>query len=252
MGCGRFSDLETADGRPPGTCSRVVRHHFDSSIGRDVDGTHHVDREVLAVRGDRLVLVETRVRESASGANAKPAGYTVYEIDEKEQISDAVVFGADDVIAAFDTLDDRFALGEGHASSDVVHSYARIMRACNTQAWRHLRSELVDDFVLLDHRPISLGQIGPDDWVRSLEVATDLSPGRRGDSKAYHAWDRSVVVIEFRFSAGSDYGADYEQRHHGVIQGRDRRISRVEFYTLERLKEALERFEQLRAGSPAR
>lgn len=199
----------------------------------------------MALRGERLVLALTRYGDAHAGIETEML--RINYLDEEGRFGGSIDFDPDDLDAAFTELDERFSQGEAADASDAVLLGARFMRANNGRDWTALRELAADDFVLIDHRPASLGEIrDPDAWLESVKVLTELAETYRADLVAYHAWSRQTALVEFRNHGVTKDGAIFEQRLLVVTSVRGGRINLVEYFPLEAFDMAFARFESLR------
>ena len=106
-------------------------------------GVAQVTSTVIATRGGRLALVLTRFTTQNQRSEAfQIEMVNVVEVNGDNQISANVVFGPDDIDAAFEELDARYRAGEAvahaHTWSVITRAYAGFNRGelpASTQDW---------------------------------------------------------------------------------------------------------------------
>jgi hypothetical protein len=149
--------------------------------GRDADianmraiadlGVVKIALTIIATRGDRLALCRARM----SGRDQRPeAFYTealnVLEIDTNNRIAAQVVFDPDDIDAAFEELDTRYARGEAAAPS---HTWSVIAQSCAAANRRELPRTTMDS-VFIDHR--NLIAVEAVDLSANVRAMFDVTP----------------------------------------------------------------------------
>jgi len=137
--------------------------------------------ETLATRGDRLALM--RIRFEGSGAAIGPGeaeSLAVVEVDAAGLRSGAARFAADDLDAASDELDARYAAGEAAAFPDVAQAMRAFRDAFARRDWDALSAIMASDVVVDDHRLIGWETVrGARDYVSTLHSLVDLAPDAR-------------------------------------------------------------------------
>jgi ketosteroid isomerase-like protein len=171
---------------------------------------------------------------------------------DTEGLQSAIIwFDEDDLDAAIAELDDRYIAGEGAECADVVRLGARYFRSLNALDWPALADTLADDFVLVDHRRLSLGpQTSRDEWLESIKAMRDLSPDRYSVIVAYHALRPDSNAIEVWRTGTSEYGGEVEDRLIAVSYFRGGRIARSELFAVDQLDAALVCFGELTQRRP--
>ena len=125
-----------------------------------------------------------------------------------------------------------------------------LVRAYDARAWDLFRSTLSDDFVLVDHRPVSLGTIGPDDWVESVKVIAELGPNLRLSISSVLATAPGCIAYRVLGAGPTEDSAYVEIAFFQVGNVRAGQLTRLEFFPLEDLSAALARFEDLSRTTP--
>jgi ketosteroid isomerase-like protein len=205
-------------------------------------------KQQLATRGDRLAL--NRVLFEASDRNVGPIEVEflqVVEVDEHGDWVAIVAFDPDDLDAAYDELDDRYAAGEaaafGHAKG--LGAFTRALAAQDLDA---MASTLAPDFVVHDHSPLGWGTLDRPAYVESLKALAALAPDSR--MRTDHLWLSARGALGIHVVFGTHEGGAYEQPRVTVSEvDAEGRARRRDIYTLDQLGEARARFEALGASA---
>ena len=172
----------------------------------------------------------------------------VVEVDESGDAIRRVIFGGDDLDAAFDELDERFVAGEGSSAARVVQAGIAIRRAFVDRDWQTIAGAFRPDAVLQDHRPLGWGRITVDQYVDSLRGLVDLVPGARLDITHVLASDpdRSLYVTTELAEGDGDV---FEVPMLIVSPfDADGRIFRADTYALDQVDDAWARYHALGAA----
>ena len=127
-------------------------------------------REVMAVRGDRLGLVQLSVPSHA---------FVVEEIDHEGRLVSVTRFAAEQINDAATLLDERWIELEGDRQPAVMRTVVDYSLALNRADTDALEGLLHDDHEVIDHRPIG--------WPRldRVQVLTDVgAQGRESETSA--------------------------------------------------------------------
>jgi class 3 adenylate cyclase/tetratricopeptide (TPR) repeat protein len=217
-----------------------VRHTGDMAVVR-------VDSELMATRGDRLVLV--RLRCQYAGGDVGPSDIEdldVFEVDERGACVARVRFDPDDLDAAYAELDRRYEAGEGTAHVAPWRSIQGCVRGVERRDWDAIIALCAASLVEYDHRSLAvIGTTrGAEAWVENFRTLAELSP------------DTIYRVDHFRPAAGGYYthggwhgtreGGLYEIPLNAVFElAGDGRIVRVDIYDDDGVEAALARFAEL-------
>ncbi len=149
-----------------------VRHGRDAEVEdlrtfADI-GITYLTFEVIATRGDRLVL-----GRGDAGNDERPGAVEfdvlqVVEIDADEVMTRVVMFDHDDIDAAFAELDARYLAGEAAAHAHTWSVIAAGVAAIN----RRELPAIAPDFGDIDHRP--LAPVAPGDLIAYILATLDL------------------------------------------------------------------------------
>jgi hypothetical protein len=212
-------------------------------------GFRHWRSELLATRGERLALFRG-VTETEDAALIEFLVLT--EVDASSRASLVVVFDAGDLGAAHEELDQRYAVGEGAPFAATLEALARLLRLVAARDWDHFGSMFAAEFVLDDHRPLGWGTLHAlADFVTLNRAMVELRPD------AAFRIDHVLAVAEGSLLlvggwAGSDESGAFEIRSViAWLLDADRRIRRIELFTIDQLDAARLRYAELE-GAPSR
>jgi tetratricopeptide (TPR) repeat protein len=212
--------------------------------------------EVLAARGERLVLL--RQRFEGSNRDVGPSDVEFLSIVESNERGDGrvalVMLDPDDLDAAYDELDARFAAGEA-ARHPAMEAVSRGIQAVAARDWEKLASLFTPNFVLDDHRILGWGTLHTgDEYIAAVRALVDLRPDvvmRINHVLALD--DRAALLVSV--AQGSESEGAFEIPLVVVSQFApmpDGRIARWDVYDLDDLETARALYLQLRTESPAR
>ena len=141
--------------------------------------------EVIATRGDRLVLTRTRARARRQAATRSIAELLgLIETDLQGRIAAVIELDLDDFDAAIEELDARYLAGEAAAHartwSLITGSYASINR--------HEQPATTTDWVNVDHRRETA--MGPGDLIAYLRRRAGPGPRQQGLCRGRASADR--------------------------------------------------------------
>src|SRR5581483_3821705 len=112
-------------------------------------------RQPIAVRGKQLALfASTYVSHRQDAGESEVQTVEVFELDEAGKIAATVVFDADDLDAAFEVLDARYAAGEGAPLAGAFTLASRPIDRWRAQDWEGMRAVFTRDAVVVDCRPV--------------------------------------------------------------------------------------------------
>ena len=202
----------------------------------------HADMAPVAVRGERLAI--GLVELSAAGDRA--GDYVIEQmgvarIDEEGRTDLQIAFDPSDFDGAYAELNARwFELG----ATDENRVAVAFLDAINTRDWDRLRSLMTGDFVYVDHRPVSFGSTGPDEYIEraqalsglgdfKLRIVKDIDVGRPGNA---------VLV---RREGRDEHGNDVMWEYLAVGKVAGDRIDRTEVFPVDRLDDAVAKADEL-------
>ena len=204
-------------------------------------GAATIGYSVVGTRGERLVLA--RATFGGPGDDAGVELLWLHELDADGRITADVAFDEDDLVAAFVELDDRFHRAEGAGTSALGVLTTRFI---NARDWDALRGIMADDFVLVDHRPASLGELhGADEYFRSVMPLFDLIPDFQLFAAVIHEARPTSAFGELLGSGTNSEGSRVELRFLSVGVEVDGKLSRAEYFAPEDFDQAMARFRML-------
>jgi DNA-binding SARP family transcriptional activator len=205
----------------------------------------NLDSTVVAIRGERLVLMRNRL----SVRDEEPEAFStevlaIGEIDADERGVAVVTFDVDDIDAALAELDARYLAGEAVAHANTWSVIAGAHAAFN----RHELPATTPDPVYIDHRP--LVSIEGADLAATLRAVWELTPQFSIYIEAVHRLDELGAVYTQVLNGTSPEGLDAEWRMIDVFTVEGDLFSRVEVFEEADLDAALARFEELHPQPP--
>jgi hypothetical protein len=209
----------------------------------DVDELR-LDNEVIATRGERLALVlAVAVLRDGEVGTAQSAGLGVAETDA-ELVTRYVAFDPDDMTAALDELDARFAaLGGSPLMATMRHSF-------DARDWDTFASVLTEDCTISDFRTAGWGLVDREVFVDYQRSVVDLAD----DAHLWvdHARERGNVGISTGRALGTRDGGSWEIAFVTVgVTNDDGRTQHFETYELGDMAVAIARFHELVAEDEA-
>ncbi|MGV0718368.1 BTAD domain-containing putative transcriptional regulator [Mycolicibacterium sp. XJ662] len=212
----------------------------------DVVGIANAMFDVIATRGDRLVLTHTRY----SSAERPPEG-AVYEIlqlfeaDAVERLTAVVVFDLDDIDTAFDELDARYIAGEAAQYAQTWTVVSGLYAAFNQREF----PEATRECLVVDHRQgVSFASgVSPHEYLRA---AWEVTARATIYIEAVHGLSDQGAVITHKAYGTSQDGFDAEWRKIDVVTVDGPKLSRHELFDEHDLDSALARFDELTRSAP--
>ncbi len=205
--------------------------------------------DLLASRGARLALC--RLRQSGTdrmGGTFEGEHLSLTEVDDSGRRIATILFGLDDIDAAYYELDDRFAAGEAAGASLVWQSLRTGMRAYATDM-EALEQEFPPEFSVTDHRPLGWGTLDRASYLDLARATEKLSDARRNRVQHALAVDPRGAIIVSQLEGVAD-GAPFELSSVIVSETLpDGRPIRLGFYALDRLDDAWARYREITRGS---
>jgi hypothetical protein len=195
--------------------------------------------DVLATRGERLILTRTRYTAGDKRTAYYFEGLEIVEVDSTERLAARVGFDLEDLDAAFAELDARYLAGEAaahaHTWSLVTEAYAAFNR-------REV-APTAPDWVNVDHRHGAAFAAG--DMIAYLQAAWKDSPDTRIYLEEVHRLSTLGAVVTHVAYGVSQQGFDAEWRDLNVITIDGNVVNRCELFDREDLDAALARFDEL-------
>jgi hypothetical protein len=174
------------------------------------------------------------------------------ETDEAGRWLRNVVFDPDDLDGATAELERRYLAQLDGARSSVWRVCVDSIDALNAQDFERFRSLCVEDEVVVDHRPASMGTMGPDELVEFLRAGAALRQSARLSITAVHALGTRAACYTVQSSGVTTAGGDVEWQFVCVRAVQGGLATREEYFPLDRLDDALARFQELEGDSDDR
>jgi tetratricopeptide (TPR) repeat protein/ketosteroid isomerase-like protein len=226
----------------------ISGHRGIEDMVRGMAGVSRVDSQLLATRGDRLVLHRAWFRgEPGASGPFEVETLELTETDRSGLIARWFTFDPDHLDDAFDELDARYAAGEAapwRAEWAIVTSF---ILAANRRDWDRLKLSATDDCTYVDHRSTGLGTLDCDQYVASLRALVELAPDVRVQISAVHGLSRDGIVYNLHYWGRNTAGGVFESGGSGFALFRAGQYSRIERFPFDDPQAAIDRFEQLTA-----
>ena len=208
-------------------------------------GVTQAASDVIATRGDRLILTRTRF----SRIDQEPDAFRVdllhiIEINDDERIMAIVSFDLDDFEAAITELDTRYLAGEGAAHANTWS----VIAAARAALIRHELPPTTPDWVNLDHRRGIA--FPPGDFTAYLRAGWDQQQGDSTYIDAVHQLNDLGAVFTQVATGTSQDGFDAEWRVAELMTVEGGLVNRAEFFDDADLDAALAKLEQLSRPAP--
>jgi DNA-binding SARP family transcriptional activator len=208
-------------------------------------GVTNATSDVIATRGERLVLIRSRLSRSDVELESFHVDLLwVVEIDADDRIAAWVTFDPDHFEAAISELDARYLAGEGAANSQTWSAIARGYAALNHGEF----PPTTPDFDNIDHRRAV--PFAPGELIEYMRAAWDLGVHAKMYIDTIHQLSDFGAVVTHSAHGTSPEGADFEWREVNLLLTDGERFSRCELFDETDLDAALAKFEQL--SPPAR
>nr|WP_233213342.1 BTAD domain-containing putative transcriptional regulator [Mycobacterium sp. QGD 101] len=207
-------------------------------------GVKKMSSEVVAIRGERLVLS----RVHFSGREQRPDAFhsqllRVGEVDADGRFAAAITFDLDDFDVAIAELDARYLAGEAAPHAETWSGITRIYAALN----RHELPPTTSDFADVDRR---LAAIEPGGMKAYLRASWDAAPDASMYIRAVHRLSDLGAVVTHAAHATSQEGLDAEWQDVNLLTVDGGRLNRCELFDETDLDAALARFDELNSRVP--
>ncbi|WP_374024430.1 BTAD domain-containing putative transcriptional regulator [Mycobacterium sp. HNNTM2301] len=243
-----LADNYSSDDRRP-VIGSGVRHGRDAHIAdmraRAELWNTNLESTVMAIRGERLVLMRIGLSERDEGPEPfATEALAIGEIDADERAVATVTFDVDDIDAAYEELDARYLAGE---AAPHAQTWSHVRRAYVALSRRQLPETTVD-WVNIDHR--RLAPIAAGDLSAYLLATWELSPQSNIRIEAVHRLSEIGAVVTHVVQGTSQEGFDAEWRTIDLTMYRGGKIDRSELFDEADLDAALARFDELQPQPP--
>ena len=208
-----------------------------------------ITRALTGTAGDRISLERILWTGGPAESPVEREHLRLTDVDAAGRIRASIRFDLDDRAAAFAEAHARFVAGEAAATGGQAPLVA-LSVAMARHDWETLHGCLAPDAVVHDHRMLSLGELGPEQWVESLRVQVDLAPDVKAEGFRILGWNRhGRVLVCRRFGTLRD-GGPFENFFVTVELSDGDRIPRYEIFDVADADRALARFEELCSDRP--
>ncbi|WP_369803293.1 BTAD domain-containing putative transcriptional regulator [Mycobacterium sp. E2699] len=205
----------------------------------------NVTPTVIAIRGERLVLMRVRHSDNDQQSDAfHTDALVVGEINDDELIVAAISFDLDDIDAAFEELDARYLAGEAAAHARTWSVIRDGYAALN----RHELPPTAATGASIDHRRGRA--FAPGDLAPYIRATWDLTPNARIYVEAVHRLSNLGAVVTHASHGASTQGFDAEWREVTLVTVDGAVINRGEMFDEEDVDAAIARFDQLSRPAP--
>jgi len=211
-----------------------------------------IARDVLATRGERLVLYRARV--AVSDGDVGPSEIEHLNIAELNERGDGLVatvrFDSDDLESAYIELEARYTAGEAEKYPLAVAYVLEWQRAFDERDWDAMAKLGAADQVARNHRLVGWGTIeGENAWVRPMQELVALAGDVRIRADHLRLSERGVLV-QITWWGTQDGGAFETTILLTGELDEDGRHRRMDIWDADRVDEAVARFEEIRSQAP--
>ncbi|MGI9623051.1 MAG: hypothetical protein ACR2PK_09470, partial [Acidimicrobiales bacterium] len=206
-------------------------------------GRTEVAAAVLAVRGQHLCLVETRLAASLGHDVALAVLMTT---EDGSKVLSYSVYDSHDLASALKELDELYLASIDPERADVYRPFIAASFSTMDGDYDQIRQFLADDFVSVDHRTLAwpdLDREGFIDRIRSQEGS--------GYSLVYREIHRLSASVGLGTADHRTASPETHRTNHHVWVSRNGRLVRVEHFDDSDFTSALVRFEELASSSIA-
>ena len=203
-------------------------------------GVTNATSDVIATRGERLVLIRSRLSSSDEESEAFHVDLLwLLEIDADHRFAAWVTFDFDDFDAAIAELDARYLAGEAAAHSQAWSALTAVFVRFN----RHEISATTPDWVNIDHRRGIA--CAPGDMISYLRTTWDVVPEAHIYIEAVHRLSHLGAVVANVGYGTSQQGFDADWREIAIARFDGDLINRWEMFDEADLDAAIAKFDQL-------
>lgn len=207
-------------------------------------GGRELTSEVIAIRGERLVLRRTRYSGSDDREAYRVDCLEVLEADSDGRLVARVAYDPDDIDAALAELDARYLAGEAAVYTHTWSVMAQAYAALN----RHELPATKPDWVNIDHRRAA--SFAPGEVFAYLHATWELMPNYSMRVAAVHRLDNHGAVVTHTAYGKSHEGFDASWRLITIFTIDGDLLNHCELFDEDDLVGALARFEELSRPAP--
>ena len=202
-----------------------------------------IEIEPVAVRGDRLALVHTR---AVAPSGFEMGGYGIFEIDDAGRQNAMTFFDDDDLLAAIEALDARYAEIAGPERAPAEAARLEEAGLLNRQEWDRFASLFHPDFVAVDHSPLGFRTTDRDGFVDDqTRGMADLVPDVVGVLRKVLTEGRATLAVGTNPGTAADGNAYASDCIEVTRAAADGRALQRDLYAVPQWTEALARFDEL-------
>ncbi|MGE2724795.1 BTAD domain-containing putative transcriptional regulator [Mycolicibacterium pulveris] len=198
----------------------------------------------LATRGSRVALTRDVFRDTTDPDRPITAEHlTLTEVGDDGLVCRSVLFDVDDVDAAFDELEKRYAAGKagtliGVGAAELAEHFREAFAA---RDWDAVRDTFAEDFCLDDRRrTVNAGiRYGRDAEIEDLRVAADVGFTDMATS-VIAARGQNLILVRVQWSAQGHLSEAFHSEWLGVIEiDPDDRIASLAMFELDDIDAAV-------------
>ena len=230
-----------------------VRHGRDAALAMDRAfgevGFDDADGSVLAVRGDRLALLDA----TSQTADEYEIHYLlVFEINDNHQLASLTFHDPEHLADAIDELDARYLAGEGAALAPRHRVGFRSFAAANARDWDAFRDTYSPELVCTDRRQIGWPTLDRDGLVDTMREYSELAPDLFLLPRKVEIQGRAQLFTIDASGTTPDGGAVEWVQHTVTVVGADRHLEHRDLRRarLRRRARALRRARRRRCRRP--
>jgi ketosteroid isomerase-like protein len=245
------SDLRTRDHRAViGGGLEMDHAEFIATLRWMFEGRQEWEHDVVATRGERLALVRFRHRYELEGSGPSDSTYlNIVELDERGLVVLSEQFELDDIDAAFEALDDRFAAGEAAPFADQLSALRSWGRSVNDRNSDAIVALCTEDYEHTSHRLTGAGS-----YATLRDYADSLHPAAFGAEALRLEHMLGVSATAFLAVGGWRGGtpaAEVVVEMVSVVTFDGARLAGQETYDVRQLDEAHARYDAIVADERA-
>jgi ketosteroid isomerase-like protein len=205
--------------------------------------------ELVATRGRKLAIARLSFGFGTGPAPFDVEALALIELDERGLVRLGILFDPDDLDGAFFELEERYIRGEGAPYAETLRLVARLVEATNDRELWSVRPFMSDGSVFVTHKPASLGELGPDEYIESQEALVELLSDFRTQFTRFLALSEECGLAEHLTYGVTTDGSFIEMSAYFVARFRDGLLTRLETFPVEELAAAQKRFDELSSDS---
>ncbi|MBV8979560.1 MAG: AAA family ATPase [Acidimicrobiia bacterium] len=207
-------------------------------------GITGVALSTLAVRGERLAVVESRWR-----GDFEVSLLSVARVNEDGHADLVVDYDPAHLNNAIDELNELYLAELSEDQARCWRAAIAVPRAQNQRDWAALRLAVVDDIRVVDHRPAAQGTFaGADRFIDGFHAMVDVAPENTIVGRLVLAVDARCALVEMGWLAAAPSSASFEDARLVIsVVSDDGRVESLEFFTVDQREDAWGRYRELSA-----